>query len=126
MEVGKLVTSALIDLGLLDKNDSMLMDLKNPAYKKYFMHGISHHLGLDTHDYGLIEEPIQPNMVLTVEPGIYIPEEGFGIRIEDDVVVQKKGVPFNLSKSIPKDPDEIEYLMSVKPWFFKKIIKESN
>ena len=115
MEVGKLVTSALIDLGLLYKNDSMLMDLKNPAYKKYFMHGISHHLGLDTHDYGLIEEPIQPNMVLTVEPGIYIPEEGFGIRIEDDVVVQKKGIPFNLSKNIPKDPDEIEYLMSVKP-----------
>ena len=115
MEVGKLVTSALIDLGLLYKNDSMLMDLKNPAYKKYFMHGISHHLGLDTHDYGLIEEPIQPNMVLTVEPGIYIPEEGFGIRIEDDVVVQKKGIPLNLSKNIPKDPDEIEYLMSVKP-----------
>ena len=114
MEVGKLMTSALIDLGLLDKNDSMLTDLKNPAYKKYFMHGISHHLGLDTHDYGLIEEPIQPNMVLTVEPGIYIPAEGFGIRIEDDVLVQKKGVPLNLTKSIPRDPDEIEYLMSVK------------
>ena len=114
MEVGKLMTSALIDLGLLDKNDSMLTDLKNPAYKKYFMHGISHHLGLDTHDYGLIEEPIQPNMVLTVEPGIYIPAEGFGIRIEEAVVVQKKGVPLNLTKSIPTDPDEIEYLMSVK------------
>ena len=114
MEVGKLMTSALIELGLLDKNDSMLTDLKNPAYKKYFMHGISHHLGLDTHDYGLIEEPIQPNMVLTVEPGIYIPAEGFGIRIEDDVLVQKKGVPLNLTKSIPRDPDEIEYLMSVK------------
>ena len=114
MEVGKLMTSALIDLGLLDKNDSMLTDLKNPAYKKYFMHGISHHLGLDTHDYGLIEEPIQPNMVLTVEPGIYIPAEGFGIRIEEAVVVQKKGVPLNLTKSIPRDPDEIEYLMSVK------------
>ena len=114
MEVGKLMTSALIDLGLLDKNDSMLTDLKNPAYKKYFMHGISHHLGLDTHDYGLIEEPIQPNMVLTVEPGIYIPAEGFGIRKEEAVVVQKKGVPLNLTKSIPRDPDEIEYLMSVK------------
>ena len=53
-------------------------------------------------------------MVLTVEPGIYIPAEGFGIRIEDDVLVQKKGVPLNLTKSIPRDPDEIEYLMSVK------------
>ena len=59
-----------------------------PAYKKYFMHGTSHHIGLDTHDYGLLHEPMQANMVFTVEPGIYIPDEGFGIRLEDDVVIQ--------------------------------------
>ena len=76
------------------------------------MHGTSHHLGLDTHDYGLINEPIQADMVFTVEPGIYIPEEGFGIRIEDDVVVQNEGPPVNLMKNIPKDPDEIEMLMA--------------
>ena len=111
-EVGKIMSSALIDLGLLDKKDLNIKDKKNPAYKKYYMHGTSHHLGLDTHDYGLIEEPIEPNMVLSVEPGIYIPEESFGIRIEEDVVVQEKGGPINLTKNIPKDPDEIEFLMS--------------
>ena len=111
-EVGKIMSSALIDLGLLDKKDLNINDKKNPAYKKYYMHGTSHHLGLDTHDYGLIEEPIEPNMVLSVEPGIYIPEESFGIRIEEDIVVQEKGGPINLTKNIPKDPDEIEFLMS--------------
>ena len=111
-EVGKIMSSALIDLGLLDKKDLNIKDKKNPAYKKYYMHGTSHHLGLDTHDYGLIEEPIEPNMVLSVEPGIYIPEESFGIRIEEDIVVQEKGGPINLTKNIPKDPDEIEFLMS--------------
>ena len=111
-EVGKIMTSALIDLGLLNKKDSKIKDKKNPAYKKYFMHGTSHHLGLDTHDYGLIEEPIEPNMVLSVEPGIYIPEEGFGIRIEDNILVKKEDGPLNLMKNIPKDPDQIEKLMS--------------
>ena len=110
-EVGKIMTSALIDLGLLNKKDSKIKDKKNPAYKKYFMHGTSHHLGLDTHDYGLIEEPIEPNMVLSVEPGIYIPEEGFGIRIEDNILVKKEDGPLNLMKNIPKDPDQIEELM---------------
>ena len=111
-EVGKIMSSALIDLGLLDKKDLNIKDKRNPTYKKYYMHGTSHHLGLDTHDYGLIEEPIEPNMVLSVEPGIYIPEESFGIRIEEDIVVQEKGGPINLTKNIPKDPDEIEFLMS--------------
>ena len=111
-EVGKIMSSALIDLGLLDKKDLNIKDKNNPAYKKYYMHGTSHHLGLDTHDYGLIEEPIEPNMVLSVEPGIYIPKESFGIRIEEDIVVQEKGGPINLTKNIPKDPDEIEFLMS--------------
>ncbi|MEC8636003.1 MAG: M24 family metallopeptidase, partial [Bacteroidota bacterium] len=66
---------------------------------------------LDTHDYGLVDQPLQANMVLTVEPGIYIPEEGFGIRIEDDVVTQEHGSPINLTENIPKEPDEIEQLM---------------
>ena len=76
------------------------------------MHGTSHHLGLDTHDYGLIEEPIEPNMVLSVEPGIYIPEEGFGIRIEDNILVKNEDGPLNLMINIPKDADQIEKLMS--------------
>lgn len=111
-EVGKIMSSALIDLGLLDKKDLNIKDKKNPAYKKYYMHGTSHHLGLDTHDYGLIEEPIEPNMVLSVEPGIYIPEEKMGIRLEDDVVIQSSGEPINLMKDIPIEIDAIESLMN--------------
>ena len=111
-EVGKVMTSELLKLGLLDKADVQKEDKKSPAYKKYFMHGTSHHLGLDTHDYGLLNEPMQANMVFTVEPGIYIPKEGFGIRLEDDVVVQEKGAPFNLMGNIPIEADEIENLMN--------------
>jgi len=112
VEVGKIMTSELLKLGLLDKADVQNEDKKLPAYKKYFMHGTSHHLGLNTHDYGLLNEPMQANMVFTVEPGIYIPEEGFGIRLEDDVVVQEKGAPFNLMGNIPIEVDEIENLMN--------------
>ena len=109
VEVGKLMSSALVDLGLLAKKD---VSNNEEAYKKYFMHSTSHHLGLDTHDYGLLDEPMEANMVFTVEPGIYIPDEGFGIRLEDDVVVQATGAPVNLMATIPIDPDEIEALMS--------------
>lgn len=112
VEVGKLMTSALLDLGLLDKADVKNENPEQPAYKKYFMHGTSHHMGLDTHDYGLLFEPITENMVFTVEPGIYLPEEGFGIRLEDDVVVQAQGAPINLMKDIPIEADEIESLMN--------------
>ncbi len=112
IEVGKLMTSELLGLGLIDKADVKNEDPNWPAYKKYFMHGTSHHMGLDTHDYGILTEPIKANMVFTVEPGIYIPDEGFGIRIEDDVVVQKKGEPFNLMKNIPIEVEEIEDLMN--------------
>ncbi len=112
IEVGKLMTSELLGLGLLDKADVQNENPDWPAYKKYFMHGTSHHMGLDTHDYGLLAEPIQPNMVFTVEPGIYIPTEGFGIRLEDDVVVQASGEPFNLMRNIPIEADEIEALMN--------------
>ena len=112
VEVGKIMTSELLQLGLLDKADVQNEDPKWPAYKKYFMHGTSHQIGLDTHDYGLLHEPMQANMVFTVEPGIYIPKEGFGIRLEDDVVIQEKGEPFNLMKNIPIELDEIEDLMN--------------
>jgi len=111
-EVGKIMTSELIGLGLLDKNDVQQENPDWPAYKKYFMHGTSHHIGLDTHDYGILTEPMKENMVLTVEPGIYIPDEGFGIRIEDDVVIQKTGVPLNLMANIPIEAEEIEELMA--------------
>ena len=110
-EVGKIMTEELMVLGLLDQKMIKDQDPEKPAYKKYFMHGTSHQLGLDTHDYGLMEQPLEANMVLTVEPGIYIPEEGFGIRIEDDIVIQEEGPPINLMKNIPKEPDEIEHLM---------------
>ena len=88
-EVGKIMTSELLGLGLLDKADVQNENPEKPAYKKYFMHGTSHHIGLDTHDYGALKTPMKANMVFTVEPGIYIPAEGFGIRLEDDVVITR-------------------------------------
>ena len=112
IEVGKLMTSELLDLGLLDKADVQNENKDWPAYKKYFMHGTSHHIGLDTHDYGLLHEPMQANQVFTVEPGIYIPDEGFGIRLEDDVVIQESGEPFNLMRNIPIEVEEIEDIMN--------------
>ena len=112
IEVGKLMTSELLGLGLLDKADVQNENPDLPAYKKYFMHGTSHHMGLDTHDYGILTEPMQANMVFTVEPGIYIPDEGFGIRLEDNVVIQAQGEPFNLMKNIPIAIEEIEDLMN--------------
>ncbi len=111
-EVGKLMQSELLGLGLIDKADIQNEDPNWPAYKKYFMHGTSHHMGLDTHDYGALKTPMKANMVFTVEPGIYIPEENMGIRIEDDVVVQKNGEPFNLMRNIPIEVEEIEDLMN--------------
>jgi Xaa-Pro aminopeptidase len=112
VEVGKIMTSELLGLGLIDKADVQKENPDWPAYKKYFMHGTSHHLGMDTHDYGLLHEPMKANMIFTVEPGIYIPAEGFGIRLEDDVVVQEKGEPFNLMRNIPIEVEEIESLMN--------------
>ena len=112
VEVGKIMTSELLDLRLIDKADVQKEDPNWPAYKKYFMHGTSHHMGLNTHDYGILTEPMQANMVFTVEPGIYIPDEGFGIRLEDDVVIQEKGEPFNLMQNIPIEVEEIEEIMN--------------
>ncbi|MDO6516246.1 aminopeptidase P family protein [Zobellia uliginosa] len=112
VECGKLMTSELLGLGLLDKADVQNENKDWPAYKKYFMHGTSHHIGLNTHDYGELKAPMKANMVFTVEPGIYIPEEKMGIRIEDDVVIQESGEPFNLMANIPIEVEEIEELMN--------------
>lgn len=111
-QVGLLMEEQLVNLGLITMDEIKNQDPAWPAYKKYFMHGTSHFLGLDTHDVGLWHEPIAANMVFTVEPGIYIPAEGLGIRLEDDVVVQASGAPFNLMGNIPIEADEIESLMN--------------
>ena len=112
VEVGEIMTAELLKLGLLDKADLQNQEPDLPAYKRYFMHGTSHHMGLDTHDYGLLQDPLKANMVFTVEPGIYIPEEGFGVRLEDDVVVQENSEPKNLMEKIPIEIEEIEDLMN--------------
>jgi Xaa-Pro aminopeptidase len=111
-QVGNLMEEQLVNLGLISMDDIKNQKADWPAYKKYFMHGTSHFIGLDTHDVGLWHEPISEGMVFTCEPGIYIPEEGLGIRLEDDLVVQKSGAPFNLMKDIPLQADHIEELMN--------------
>ena len=111
-EVGKIMTAELLNLGLISKADVQNEDPNWPAYKKYFMHGTSHHMGLDTHDYGALKTPMQANMVFTVEPGIYIPDENMGIRLEDDVVIQANGSPLNLMGDIPIEVEEIEEIMN--------------
>ncbi|MBP6403900.1 MAG: aminopeptidase P N-terminal domain-containing protein [Bacteroidia bacterium] len=110
-EVGKLMEQELIGLGLLKAEDVKKQDPKQPLYKKYFMHGTSHFLGLDVHDIGNRYEPMQAGMVFTCEPGIYIPEENLGIRIENDILLTAKG-PVDLMANIPIEADEIEELMA--------------
>jgi Xaa-Pro aminopeptidase len=111
-QVGSLMEEQLVGLGLISMDDIKTQNPDWPAYKKYFMHGTSHFLGLDTHDVGLWHEPISAGMVFTCEPGIYIPEEGLGIRLEDDLVVQASGAPFNLMGDIPIEAEAIEDLMN--------------
>ena len=110
-EVIKIMEEELINLGLFDKEDVKRQDPSKPMYKKYFMHGTSHSLGLDVHDVGDTSTPMQPGMVFTCEPGIYIREEGIGIRLENDVLVTS-GDPNDLMKNIPIDYQEIESLMN--------------
>ncbi|MBN9295121.1 MAG: aminopeptidase P N-terminal domain-containing protein [Flavobacteriia bacterium] len=113
-EVGRIMEAELIKLKLIDSTDIKNQDPNWPAYKKYFMHGTSHFLGLDTHDVGLWNEPIKANMVFTCEPGIYIREEGLGIRIEDNLVIREDGPAFNLMRDIPIEADHIEEIMNSK------------
>ncbi|MBC8265776.1 MAG: aminopeptidase P N-terminal domain-containing protein [Flavobacteriales bacterium] len=110
-EVGRTMELELIKLGLLDKHDVQKQDPKNPLFRKYFMHGTSHYLGLDVHDVGSMEWPMKDGMVFTCEPGIYIQQEGLGIRLENDILVTANG-PNDLMKNIPIEADEIEDLMN--------------
>jgi Xaa-Pro aminopeptidase len=110
-DVGELMTAELLQLGLLHKTDVKNQDPKWPAYKKYFMHGTSHYIGLDVHDSGLWTEKMAVGNAFTCEPGLYIPEEGIGIRIEDDIVIGEKE-NLNLTAGIPKAVAEIEDFMN--------------
>jgi len=112
-EVGKLAEAELIGLGLLETETVKAQSKDPPPYKQYFPHGTSHHLGLDVHDYGDKFRPFEPGMVFTCEPGIYIREEGIGVRIENDILVTD-GDPVDLTADIPREADEIEALMSSK------------
>ena len=102
----------MIHLRLFSEDDLLHQDPQNPLRTKFFMHGVSHFVGLDVHDVGSRDEVFSPGMILTFEPGLYIPEENIGIRLENTFVV---GYPsYNLMEDIPIDPDEIEELM-IKP-----------
>lgn len=110
-KVAKLYEKELLKLKLISKADVKNQDPKNPAYKKYAMHGTSHYLGLDVHDVGGKSDKLKPGMVFTVEPGIYIPKEKMGIRIENDVVVTRSK-PKDLMGHIPREVEEIEDWMN--------------
>mgnify|MGYP000704687277 CR=1 FL=1 len=110
-QVGELMTKELVDLNLLTVQEVRDAPEDKPAYKKYFMHGTSHHIGLDVHDYALKWEPMEVNNVFTVEPGIYIPQENLGIRLENDVVIRENGLE-DLMSHIPIEVDEIEEIMN--------------
>jgi Xaa-Pro aminopeptidase len=111
--VGELMTEELLKLRLLKMSDVKKQNPAWPAYKKYFMHGTSHFLGLDVHDVGFFNEPMRPGMVFTVEPGIYIPAENLGIRLENNILITSKG-QMDLMKNIPLEAEEIEDLMNSK------------
>ena len=110
-EAERIVEEELLSLGLISPDDIKNQNPDQPALKKYFMHGVGHPMGLDVHDVGLMSQPFAPGWVLTVEPGIYIPEEGFAVRLENDVVLTANG-PVDLMADIPIEAEEIEDLMS--------------
>jgi Xaa-Pro aminopeptidase len=111
LEVGKIMESELIGLGLITKDDIAKQDPETPAYKKYFPHGTSHFLGLDIHDVGNKYRRFEPGMVFTCEPGIYIREEGLGIRLENDILITESG-NIDLMAHIPIEAEEIEEIMN--------------
>jgi Xaa-Pro aminopeptidase len=109
-KVGAEATQQFLKIGLLKKTDVKNEDAENMAYRKYLYHGISHHLGLDVHDLGTRTAPITAGMVFTIEPGIYIKEEGMGVRIENNFWITANGNQ-DLMKNIPITVEEIESLM---------------
>ena len=109
--VGKIMEKELVDLGLISMKD-IAESKEAPAYKKYYMHGTSHHLGLDVHDVSEPNKPIKEGMVLTCEPGIYIPEESLGIRLENDILITKSG-NIDLMENIPIVVEEIEDMLNI-------------
>ncbi|MCK9618139.1 MAG: aminopeptidase P N-terminal domain-containing protein [Lentimicrobiaceae bacterium] len=110
-EVCKLMEKELINLGMFTEEDVKNQDPSKPLYFKYYMHGTSHFMGMDVHDVGSKQETLQPGMVFSCEPGLYIMEEGIGIRIEDDILITESG-PVDLMASIPIEADDIEALMA--------------
>jgi Xaa-Pro aminopeptidase len=110
-EVGRIMEAELIDLGLLDKQAVAKQNPAAPLYKKYFMHGTSHHLGIDVHDFASRYKAFEEGNILTCEPGIYIPEEGLGIRIENNILITKNG-NIDLMADIPVEVEELEDIMN--------------
>jgi Xaa-Pro aminopeptidase len=112
-DVCKVMEKELVDLKLITMDDIKNQNPNWPAYKKYFMHGTSHFLGIDVHDVGMRYEPMQPNMAFSCEPGIYIKEEGIGIRLENEILITKTGC-IDLMDHIPIEAEHIEELMNTK------------
>jgi Xaa-Pro aminopeptidase len=110
-EVGRVMEAELIGLGLLDKQAVAKQNPAAPLYKKYFMHGTSHHLGIDVHDFASRYKAFEVGNILTCEPGIYIPEEGLGIRIENNILITKNG-NIDLMADIPVEVEELEDIMN--------------
>jgi Xaa-Pro aminopeptidase len=110
-EAQAMMNEELLSLGLLKPGDVKKQTVDEPACRKFFMHGLGHLLGLDVHDVGFMTEPFAPGWVLTVEPGIYIPDEGFGVRLENNLVVTESG-PVDLMAGIPVETEDIEELMN--------------
>lgn len=110
--VWKMMEKEMIGLGLFTEEDVKNQDPANPCYFRYLMHGVCHPVGLDVHDVGGKDDPFPKGQVLTLEPGIYIPEEGIGIRIENDILVDD--TPVNLMEHIPVEAEDIEEIMAQK------------
>jgi Xaa-Pro aminopeptidase len=109
-QVGLIMEKELVDLNLLSLNDIKNQNPNWPAYKKYFMHGTSHFLGIDVHDVGMRYEPMKAGMTFSCEPGIYIQEEGIGIRLENEILITENGC-IDLMEHIPIEPEHIESIM---------------